>query len=296
MIDVMRKKTLTLGIIVLALAGGAAILWYAVPGMNAEGTEADPSNGGSAAAAPGSLGSPGKGDAAADTDEEDELWYFIASRADRYDAFAKERPDLDFSDVVWMVNVDLDKPPYEEVREAKDPINILTLVNKHFYLPEDFVPPNLVNIGKSMMRAEAADAMNEMIAAAGAEGHYLWVQSGFRSFNIQAGLFEQYSAADGMDAADRYSARPGHSEHQTGLVADLNTVTDSFGETPEGKWVAANSWYFGFIVRYTAENTEVTLFKPEPWHMRYIGREAAAGMRDLGILSFEEYWVKHVNN
>jgi len=297
MIDVMRKKTITLIIVLLILVGAATILWYGVPDLDLDGTwlgsSADDNGVNATSEKPGGTEQE---DMTYDTDSENNIWYYIAARADRYEAFAALRPDLTFEDVVWRVNVDLDKEPYEDVRAAKDPMSILALVNKHFYLPEDFTPPDLVNIGKSMMRADAADAMNEMIRVADGEGHHLWVQSGFRSFNIQAQLYEQYSASDGYEEADRYSARPGHSEHQTGLVADLNTITAAFGETPEGKWAASNSWYFGYIVRYTADNTDVTLYKPEPWHLRYIGREAAAGMHDLGILSFEEYWVKYVNH
>jgi len=308
MIDVMRK-TFTLIIIMLVLIGAIAFLLHSAPGSVTEGTWLDPTpNGEEAVTAPAGEGGSASGETAQEntpentpeTDPENgpenEIWFYIAERSGRYEAFAAERPDLAFEDVVWMVNVDLDKPPYEDVNAAKDPSSILVLLSKHFYLEPDFSPPNLVNIGRSMMREEAAEAMNEMIDTAAGEGHHLWVQSGYRSFGVQAGLFDQYAASDGVEGADRYSARPGHSEHQTGLVADLNTISDAFGETPEGKWAAANSWYFGFIVRYTAENTDVTLFKPEPWHMRYIGRDAATSMHDLGILSFEEYWVKYVMN
>ena len=291
---VMRRKTIGPIITIIALAVGVIALWYFVPGaaMDDEGirnvnvNDGDMSAGGVnvehaehvTAAAPGS-----------------ELSFYDASRADRYDAFAETRQDLAFEDVVWMVNVDLDKESYEDVSVARDAESLQVLVTKHFRLPDGFVPPNLVNIGQSMMRLEAAEAAQGMIDAAAAEGHRLWVQSGYRSFDLQARLYDQYSARDGAEGADRYSARPGHSEHQTGLVADLNTITDAFGDTPEGKWVAANCWYFGFIVRYTTENSDVTLYKTEPWHLRHIGKEAAAGMHDLGIASFEEYWARYIN-
>ena len=224
-----------------------------------------------------------------------DLPFYDESRALRYEAFAAENPDLPFEDVVWRVNVDLDKEPYVDISEARDPGSITVLVNKFFFLPQDYSPDNLVYIGNSMMREEAAEAMNEMIDDAASYGHHLWVQSGYRSYSTQAGLFEQYSARDGVEAAETYSARPGHSEHQTGLVGDFNSITDAFGATPEGKWAADNSWMYGFIVRYTAENTDITHYKPEPWHMRFIGKEDAEKMHDLGILSFEEYWAKYVS-
>jgi len=247
----------------------------------------------------GTSGSPGgsavsgsEADAAAEPERPP---FYDEGRSERYNAFAALSPRLAFDDAVWMVNVDLDEPPYEYARAAVDPLSLTTLVNKHFYLAEDHSPPDLVYIGNSMLRDEAASAMNEMISAAKEEGHRLWVQSGYRSFGIQAGLYDKYSARDGAEVADTYSARPGHSEHQLGLAADLNTVSDAFGESPEGIWAAENCWQFGFIVRYTEENTDITLFKPEPWHLRYIGREAAAAMRHMGILSFEEYWVMYAD-
>ena len=224
------------------------------------------------------------------------LWYYNPDNADRYDAFAGLRPELDIEDVVWMVEVDLDKPTYTDVREVPDPDSLTLLVNKHFYLPRDYVPSDLVPIANTMLRKEAADSMRELIAAAAEEGHNLWVQSGVRSYDIQVRLFDQYSARDGVEVAETHSARPGHSEHQTGLTADLNTITDAFGDTPEGKWAAENCWKYGFIVRYTKENTDITQYKPEPWHLRFIGREAAAQVHDLGFPPFEEYWVKYVKN
>jgi len=219
--------------------------------------------------------------------------FYDERRSERYEAFAAREPHIAFDDVVWMVNVNLDKEPYEDAVEAYDPYSETALVNKFFYLPDGFSPPDLVYIGQSMLRLEAADAMDEMISAASAEGFNLWVQSGYRSFGVQAGLYNQYSARDG-EAADTYSARPGHSEHQLGLAADFNTITDAFGQTPEGVWAAENCWKYGFIIRYTEANTNITMYKSEPWHVRYIGREAAGAMRDLGFLSFEEYWAKYV--
>jgi D-alanyl-D-alanine carboxypeptidase len=226
--------------------------------------------------------------------EDDKPYYYDSTREGRYAAFAADHPELGIEDVYWMVDCDLDVSPYEDTHELPDPNDLLLLVNKHFYLPEGFAPADLVNVGNTRMRAEAGAAMQEMIEAAAADGHNIWSQSGYRSYETQVGLYRDYSARDGVEAADTYSARPGYSEHQTGLTTDLNTITDAFGGTPEGQWVAANCYQYGYIVRYTKENTDVTLYKPEPWHMRYIGRDAAKTMHEEGILSLEEYWVKYV--
>ena len=229
-------------------------------------------------------------------EEDPGIWYYDEARAARYDAFSALRPELDIEDVVWMVEADLDIPDYTDVNAVPNPEALTALVNKHFNLPENYVPDDLVNIGNSMLRQDAADAMREMIEDAAAEGHTLWVQSGFRSFSTQAGLFADYSARDGVAVAETYSARPGHSEHQTGLAVDFNSITDSFGGTTEGIWAAENAWRYGYILRYTAENTSITLYKSEPWHFRYVGRGIAAEMRSGGYSTYEEYWVKYIKH
>jgi D-alanyl-D-alanine carboxypeptidase len=103
----------------------------------------------------------------------------------------------------------------------------------------------------------------------------------------------------GREAADNFSARAGHSEHHLGTAIDLVGVagtTEGFAGTPEAEWVTENAWKYGFIVRYTDENQDVTGYTPEPWHITWIGTEAAAVMHELGIGSLEEYTVKYVTH
>jgi len=225
---------------------------------------------------------------------EDKPYYYEEALAERYEAFALARPELSTDEVIWMVDVNLDKDPYIDTVSTENPSSILALVNKYYYLPEDYAPEDIVPVGNTYMRQEAAEHMTEMAAAAAAEGLNVFAQSGYRSYATQQSLYDQYSGRDGWEAADTYSARAGYSEHQTGLVADLNGIADEFADMPEGQWVDANAYKYGFIVRYTPENTEITKYKYEPWHIRYIGVEAATKMHDLGIASFEEYWVKFV--
>jgi D-alanyl-D-alanine carboxypeptidase len=220
--------------------------------------------------------------------------YYDPALEARYEAFAAARGDLTEDEVYWMVGCDLDKDPYTDTQPVPDPESYLMLVNKHYYLPEDFYPSDMVTVGATQMREEAAGNLNDMIDAAAVEGLKLWAQSGFRSYGLQVDLYNKYAASDGSEAADTYSARAGYSEHQTGLTVDLNTITDAFGDTAEGQWVKEHAHEYGFIIRYTEENTDVTLYKYEPWHIRYIGIEAATRMHDEGIASFEEYWVKYV--
>ena len=223
-----------------------------------------------------------------------DLWYFDRANTERYSTYATRNPEIPFDDIVWMVEANLDLQPYSGAEAAADHDSMTVLANKYFYLPEDYAPSNLVEIDSTMLWREAADSMEEMIIAGASEGHRLWVQSGYRSYMAQTTIYDQYTSNDGQEVADTYSARPGHSEHQTGLAVDFNTITDAFAETPEGQWAAEYSWIFGYITRYTKDNTDITLYRPEPWHFRYIGKEAAARYHEENFLSYEEYWVKYV--
>lgn len=155
----------------------------------------------------------------------------------------------------------------------------ILVVNKTYSLPSNYNPG---------VDATAQSALNAMIAAAANDGITLWVASGFRSYERQNRLYSNYVARDGKAEADRYSARAGHSEHQTGLAFDLNSLDQSFGDTPEGKWIAANCWKYGFILRYPKEKEAQTGYMYEPWHVRYLGNENAKNVYNSG-LCLEEY-------
>lgn len=155
----------------------------------------------------------------------------------------------------------------------------ILIANKTYSLPSTYNPG---------VDAEANSALSEMISAASKEGINLYQISGFRSYSTQVTLYNNYVARDGKAAADRYSARPGHSEHQTGLAFDLNSLEQSFGETKEGKWLAANCWKYGFIIRYPHDKEEITGYMYEPWHVRYLGKDVAKAVYESG-LCLEEY-------
>lgn len=155
----------------------------------------------------------------------------------------------------------------------------ILVVNKTYALPADYAPG---------VNADAQAAFDEMQADAAAEGLNIYISSGFRSYDYQAGLYQRYVDKDGKEEADRYSARPGHSEHQTGLAFDLNSIEVSFADTKEGKWVLRNCYKYGFIIRYPADKEDITGYKWEPWHIRYLGKETAQSVYDSG-LCLEEY-------
>lgn len=169
--------------------------------------------------------------------------------------------------------------------------SLWVVVNKGRTLPSTYVPANLVvpNIPLRLssaspemhLRQDAATALEQMTAAAKTQGINLMLASGYRSYNFQVALYNGYVRTDGQAAADASSARAGHSEHQTGLAADLEPVSRKcevdvcFDSTPEGQWLAANSYKYGFIVRYQKSTQSLTGYEYEPWHVRFVGESLA---------------------
>lgn len=155
----------------------------------------------------------------------------------------------------------------------------ILLVNKEFSIPREFGPEALTE--------ETDSSAKLMIDAAARDGLTLWIQSGYRSYDYQSRLYEMNREWYG-NRADLVSARPGHSEHQTGCAIDLNTITDDFAFTAEGKWVAEHAHEYGFILRYGKNQTSVTGYDYEPWHIRYVGVKAATEIFKSGQ-TLEEY-------
>lgn len=175
-----------------------------------------------------------------------------------------------------------------EVKEATEPTYIdgVLIANKKYPLPKDFDP------GES---PEARAALDLMAADAKKAGFDLVAFSGYRSYEYQTQLYTNYANRDGKEAADRYSARPGHSEHQTGLAFDIGEkgqedlwLTEEFGETPAGKWLLENAHKYGFILRFPEGKENVTGFMYESWHYRYLGKEMAEEVHQAGV-TLEEY-------
>lgn len=189
----------------------------------------------------------------------------------------------------------------EVVSSPSDPMSILVLVTKTIPLdPIDFAPPDLVALDKvpttegASMRAEAAAAMTNMYDAAVVAGVPFAVNTAYRSFNFQSELLDRYAAKEGLAAASRTVAKPGYSEHQTGLAADLydtgaNKLSQSFGSSPSGLWIAQHAYEFGFIISYPKGKESVTGYIWEPWHVRYVGIAVSAEMHEQGIQTLQEY-------
>ncbi|QUP88419.1 M15 family metallopeptidase [Exiguobacterium sp. PFWT01] len=187
--------------------------------------------------------------------------------------------------------------PIETDGVANLELDELILVNKQIALPADYQPSDLVEANidfvdstvgeRRMLRKEAAQAIEGLMKDAKAAGIDLKGTSAFRSYAYQVNLFNAYVERDGKEQAMKYSAPPGHSEHQTGLAIDVSSasvnyqLTQSLGETVEGKWLANHAHEYGFIIRYQKEFEDETGYMYEPWHLRYIGMEHAKQVHAL---------------
>lgn len=186
--------------------------------------------------------------------------------------------------------------------DLDNPGSFTVVVNKHRPLnPLDFeagdmvVPGVVGNPNGRLMRAEAASALERMGTDASAAGIYLTILSGYRSYATQEQTYNNFVARDGQERADQYSAKPGHSEHQTGLAVDLDDASGCalytcFADTAAGQWLAANAWQYGFVLRYPNGYDSITGYEFEPWHYRYVGTEVAAAMHNKGVATLEEFF------
>lgn len=175
-----------------------------------------------------------------------------------------------------------------------DPESPWVIVNKVSALPSNYVPSDLTSpvIG-GFVRSQAAAALNNMTTAAGLKGINLTMLSGYRSFNTQTSTYNAFVAQDGQADADTYSARPGHSEHQSGWAVDLGGgscgLQTCFGETAAGKWLAVHAHEYGFIIRYLPGKEAITGYQYEPWHLRYVGLELSNELYKTGQ-TMEEFF------
>lgn len=183
--------------------------------------------------------------------------------------------------------------------------SIWVVVNKGRQLPSDYVPKDLVvpdtaladpAMAENMhLRAIAADSLKQLFRGASSDGYELMLVSGYRSYDTQVSVYNGYTKTIGQEEADRSSARPGFSEHQTGLAADVDSVDrgcllmQCFGDKPAGKWLVANAYKYGFIVRYPKGKSNLTGYEYEPWHLRYIGKSLAQKLNQSGQ-TMEQYF------
>lgn len=195
----------------------------------------------------------------------------------RFSSYHIERSSKIYSEWSKVMPVKIKKPV---TIDGVTYIDDIIIVNKTYNLPRDY---------GNGLTDETVSAFNEMTSAAAKDGISLWIKSGFRSYDTQDFTYHFFVNDRGVELADLASARPGHSEHQTGLAIDVNSTSDLFAGTPEAIWLEKNCFKFGFIIRYPKDKTAVTGYKYEPWHIRYIGKSKAEEITRSG-LTLEEYY------
>lgn len=223
--------------------------------------------------------------------------YYKEENEDRYNAYAELNPEMAKEDVVWRVNAYQDKIKYEYDVETSGYDDPTIIVNKYYKVPEGYKPPDLQQFDGQYLRKDTGEAYKKMRDDARLAGYRIRVVSGYRSVEYQKNLYNSYLATDTKENVDRYSARPGYSEHHTGMAMDIFGSRDGlreFENTPEYEWVRDNCYKYGFIIRYLKEAEDITGYDAEPWHLRYVGVEISTDMKEKDINSLEEYHAKYL--
>lgn len=222
---------------------------------------------------------------------------FDASKIERYNKYSQNNK-YTYDEIVTHVNMKLDLDPYTDTLETKDPNDLLVLVNKYNCLPDNYKPSDLVYepgaYGDNVpMRKIIQEPFQNLKQAAKEEKNINFLPStAFRNQNFQATLYNNYVARDGKKAADTYSARPGCSEHQTGLSIDLRNI--NLGTTgtrlteSDFNWLKENAYKYGFIIRFPKDKEYITGYIFENWHIRYVGKDVAKIIYEQN-LTLEEY-------
>ena len=231
------------------------------------------------------------------------LSYYKKENLDRYKAYKTSNSDLSIEDIVTRVNLNLDKEAYTDTRPSTNLNTNYLLVNKFNYLDNNYIPENLELLDNSYAKSgiylvkEAKDNIERLISDAKNDGMNIRVISAYRSYSYQENLYNNYVKNDGVENADTYSARPGYSEHQTGLVVDVTRAFDDFNNfenTNEYSWMLENAHNYGFILRYPKDKEDITTYSFEAWHYRYVGVELAQKIK-ASNLTFDEYYTRYLD-
>lgn len=227
---------------------------------------------------------------------------FYPEKFQKYLEFHMKKPSFSMEEILFRVNLGLNHSFYENVAVIEHPYELAVLVNKYHRLPENFTQYNLVHMNRGytvndgkqyLLAAIANENYMKMADAAKADGVSMRVVSAYRTESYQRSLYNNKLRATGKVNADNYSARPGHSEHQTGLAVDINSTYVSFEYSAAFKWLQNHAHEYGFILRYPKGKEWITGYSYEPWHYRYIGVDAATIVHNEGI-TYEEYYAKYV--
>lgn len=226
--------------------------------------------------------------------------FYQKDKEERYKKYQELNSELSDLDIITRVNLNLDLPFYSKTYPAPNQNTDLVFVNKYHYLEASYVPENLKIVevctsGNRQLVDVAKEAYESLCKEAKKDGLNIRLISSYRSYSYQETLYNSYIEKDGRDKADTYSARPGFSEHQTGLVIDVDNEIlpyERFEETKESEWMRNNAHKFGFILRYPKDKEEITGYSYESWHYRYVGREIASYLKENN-LTLDEYIARN---
>jgi len=228
--------------------------------------------------------------------------YFLEKNLYQYISYKKDNKRKSLSDVVSIVNVGANKEWYDKksIKETDISKKELMLVNKFYSLGEDYEPVDITDISLSYSYSGnrvvkvANDAYVDMANSAKGDGVILLANSTYRTYERQDEIYKDFYYSKGITYADAYAARPGHSEHQTGLALDIFTngtsTTENFEESDAYKWLIKNAHLYGFILRYPKGKEYLTGYNYESWHYRYVGKDVAKEIKKLDI-TFDEYYA-----
>ncbi len=232
--------------------------------------------------------------------------YFIENNLNDYLEFYKKQDDETFTDIVAMVNTHANNKWYEVTFDTDINLNEKMIVNKFYTLNKEYAPTDLKDIsldysygneGDNKLLSYAYDEFMNLWQAANDAGFYLMVTSSYRNYEEQESIYEERKVAQGERKADETAARPGHSEHQTGLVVDMTSKTEpiesDFKDSKTYNWLKENAYKYGFIERYPEDKTYITGYAPESWHWRYVGSDAAKVIHDENI-TYDEYYAYYI--
>ncbi len=230
----------------------------------------------------------------------EEFYSYDFAKLENYDRYVNYSDETgeDELETILHINLNLDKEAYVD-SELVNKFSTDMLINKHRYLSEDFVPEDLVKIDSEYASESdlecshiALNAFIEMYNAASKEGYNIVINSAYRSYQDQVDLTDLYLNAYGQSYVDKFVAKPGYSEHQTGLAFDIGSRNvNIFANSKEYGWMKDNSYKYGFILRYDERYEDLTEFRKEPWHYRYVGKDIAKYIYEHNNMSLEEYFV-----
>lgn len=231
--------------------------------------------------------------------------YFIYSNIEDYLNYINDFEDKELNDVIAIINVHANNEWYEYDATTNINLNELLLVNKFYKIDESYNPDDLVDISNvyayegNKLRKDAYDAFKKMHVDAKNDNINLIINSTYRSYEKQNEIYEDYCNWYGQTKADAQAARPGHSEHQTGLAIDVfstdNQLSGTFKDSTGYAWLKENAYKYGFIERYPENKEYLTGYEFESWHWRYVGTTAAKVIQEEKI-TYDEYYAYYIEN